>query len=119
MGRALEIDGVESAYLYTNKADTDLSLRCLEQISHKDLHSEHAIIWDRAGFHPDETDEAIAENVTVLKEPAYSPELNSVEKLWDMLCSMRDSAIVLGRTWIIFSIKRPYGSRNLGKVHSE
>ena len=50
MGRALEIDGVESAYLYTNKADTDLSLRFLEQISHKDLHSEHVVIWDRAGF---------------------------------------------------------------------
>ena len=29
--------------------------------------------------------ERIAENMTVLKQPAYSPELNCVEKLWDML----------------------------------
>ena len=91
---ALEIDGDESAYLYTNKADTDLSLCFLEQISQKDPHSEHVVIWDGAGFHPNGTHESIPENVTVIKQPAYSPELNCVEKLWDML---RDG--LCNRSW--------------------
>ena len=82
---ALEVDGEGSVYLYTNKADTDLSLSFLEQISQKDPASEHVVIWDGAGFHPNGTHEGIAANVTVLKQPAYSPELNCVEKLWDML----------------------------------
>jgi transposase len=91
---ALEVDGTESTYLYTDGANTEWSLRFLEQISQKDPSSEHVVIWDGAGFHPNGTDERIPENVTVLKQPAYSPELNCVEKLWDRL---RDG--LCNRTW--------------------
>ena len=82
---ALEVDGTESAYLYTDAADTEVSLSFLEQISRKDPDAEHVVIWDGAGFHPNGNHQGIAENVTVLKQPSYSPELNCVEKLWDML----------------------------------
>jgi transposase len=91
---ALEIDGGESTYLYTDGANTEFSLCFLEQISQKDPASEHVVIWDGAGFHPNGTHERIPENVTVLKQPPYSPELNCVEKLWDML---RDG--LCNRTW--------------------
>ena len=49
---AVEVDGDESAYLYTNGANTEFSLSFLEIISRKDPHSEHVVIWDGAGFHP-------------------------------------------------------------------
>ncbi len=91
---ALEVDGEESAYLYTDGANTEFSLNFLKQISQKDPTSEHVVIWDGAGFHPNGTHEGIPENVTVLKQPPYSPELNCVEKLWDML---RDG--LCNRTW--------------------
>lgn len=82
---ALEVDGTESAYLYTDAADTEVSLSFLEQISRKDPDAEHVVIWDGASFHPNGNHRRIPDNVTVLKQPPYSPELNCVEKLWDML----------------------------------
>ena len=82
---ALEVDGTESAYLYTDAADTEVSLSFLELISAKDPEAEHVAIWDGAGFHPHGNNPRIPENVTVLRQPSYSPELNCVEKLWDML----------------------------------
>jgi transposase len=91
---AVEIDGDESAYLYTEGADTEFSLSFLEQISRKDPDSEHVVIWDGAGFHPFGSHERIPENVTVLRQPPYSPELNCIEKLWDML---RDG--LCNRSW--------------------
>ncbi len=47
-----------------------------------------------AGFHPNGDHDRIPKNVTVLKQPAYSPELNCVEKLWEML---RDG--LCNRSW--------------------
>jgi len=42
----------------------------------------HAVmIWDQAGFHTGK-DLAVPENVTVLRLPPYSPELNPMENLW-------------------------------------
>lgn len=91
---ALEIDGSGSQYLYTDGADTEASLCFLQQISQTDPDSEHLVIWDGAGFHPDSDHKRIPANVTVLKQPPYSPELNCVEKLWDML---RDA--LCNRSW--------------------
>jgi transposase len=48
---------------------------------------EHAVlIWDGAGFHTSRTLK-VPPNVTLLKLPAYSPELNPVENLWHYLKS--------------------------------
>lgn len=91
---ALEVDGSDSAYLYTDCANTDFSVSFLEIISQKDPNCEHVVIWDGAGFHPNGNHESIPANVTVLKQPPYSPELNPVEKLWDML---RDG--LCNRSW--------------------
>lgn len=43
--------------------------------------SQHVVIWDRAGFHPRMGHATIPAGVHVLSLPAYSPELNPVEKI--------------------------------------
>ncbi len=43
------------------------------------------MIWDGAGFHPSDGESGLPANVRLLKLPAYSPELDPVEKLWDVV----------------------------------
>ena len=45
----------------------------------------HVLIQDGAGFHLPENDPRLPANVRIITLPAYSPELNPVEKLWDHL----------------------------------
>jgi transposase len=52
--------------------------------------AHHVILWDGAGFHQlptgqDKEQWPQLEQVHVIKLPAYSPELNPVEKWWDIL----------------------------------
>jgi len=82
---ALQVGGGGSEFLYTNRADGDVSTAFLQQISDRDPYAIHIMIWDGASFHPDNLDPRLPENVVVLRQPPYSPELNPVEKLWDML----------------------------------
>lgn len=91
---ALQVGGGGSEFLYTNRADGDVSTAFLNQISKRDPYAIHIMIWDGASFHPKNMDERIPDNVVVLRQPPYSPELNPVEKLWDML---RDS--LCNRRW--------------------
>lgn len=59
----------------------------LQQFSQTIAAEEHAVmIWDGAGFH---TSGAlrVPDNVTLLRLPAYSPELNPIENLWHYLKS--------------------------------
>ena len=42
------------------------------------------MIWDRAGFHTSHK-VAVPKNVTLIELPAYSPQLNPIEKLWQYL----------------------------------
>lgn len=57
----------------------------LRQIAASDPQAEHVVIWDQAGFHPTANLHSIPARVHPLALPAYSPELNPVEKLWDIL----------------------------------
>ena len=82
---ALQIGGGGSEFLYTNGADGDVSATFLKQISERDPYAIHIMIWDGASFHPQNSDKRIPENVVVLRQPPYSPELNPVERLWDQL----------------------------------
>ncbi len=91
---ALQIGGGGSEFLYTNKADSEMSVAFLEQVSRRDPYAIHIMIWDGAGFHPKNMDARLPENVVVLRQPPYSPELNPVERLWDML---RDE--LCNRSW--------------------
>ena len=42
------------------------------------------LVWDQAGFHKSK-ELCVPENVTIIELPAYSPELNPVETLWEYL----------------------------------
>jgi transposase len=43
------------------------------------------VLWDGAGFHPQDGAAGLPENVRLLPLPPYSPELNPLEGLWDQL----------------------------------
>lgn len=79
---ALEVDGAHgSQALFTSSVNLETSGKFLEQLVASDPASQHVVIWDRAGFHPRNGHEAIPAGVHVLSLPAYSPELNPVEKI--------------------------------------
>ena len=59
----------------------------LAQMSRELPPDVHAVlIWDGAGFHTAGA-VRVPENITLLKLPPYSPELNPVENLWHYLRS--------------------------------
>jgi len=60
----------------------------LEVISHAVLPDNHAaVLIDGAGFHATAKDLVVPSNVTLVTFPAYSPELNPAEKVWQFLKS--------------------------------
>ena len=66
-----------------------MNLECsalfLAQIAGSDPQATHVVMWDGAGFHPSDGESGLPANVRLLKLPAHSPELNPVEKLWDVV----------------------------------
>ena len=79
---ALEVDGAHgSQALFTSSVNLETSGKFLEQLAASDPASQHVVIWDQAGFHPRTGHETIPAGVHVLSLPAYSPELNPVEKI--------------------------------------
>lgn len=91
---ALRVGSGGTEFFYTDHVDQEISLEFLRQISQRDPQAMHAVIWDGTGFHPRNNDARLPENIVLIKRPAYSPELNPVEKLWDQL---RDA--VCNRQW--------------------
>ena len=83
---AVEVGGqnqAEMAYLPTVSKEATKAF--LKQISKADPDSVHVLIWDGAGFHHYDGDPEIPENIRLLRLPGYSPELNPIEKLWDIV----------------------------------
>ena len=66
------------------RADTAMMILFLEHVSQE--FSDYFIVMqvDRAGWH-DADELVIPENIRLILQPAYSPELNPVEHLWDYL----------------------------------
>ena len=60
--------------------------RCfLDQVGQSAPQAMHIVIQDGAGFHPKERAVERPANVRVITRPPYSPELNPIEKLWDVI----------------------------------
>lgn len=58
----------------------------LERIKIQYPAHEHIVVWDGAGFHPKDTShEMIPDSIHIVTLPPYSPELNPIEKLWDLI----------------------------------
>ena len=83
---ALEVDGENKVeLLFAPRVGKDVSQTFLEQISQVDPEALHVVIWDQAGFHPRDGEAHVPSNVKLVSLPAYSPELNPVEQLGDMV----------------------------------
>jgi transposase len=73
--------------LLSPRLNTDVINIFLRQFSKTLPEDEQAVvIWDGASFHASQSLE-VPENVTLLQLPAYSPELNPIENLWNYLKS--------------------------------
>ena len=67
--------------------DTDVINLFLQEFSRQLAPNVQAVlIWDGAAFHTSKS-LVVPENVTLLRLPPYSPELNPVENLWHYLRS--------------------------------
>jgi transposase len=83
---ALEVDGENAAhFLCLPGVSLALSGIFLEQLAASDPQAEHVVIWDQAGFHPDPKLHAVPERIHLLPLPPYSPELNPVEAIGDVI----------------------------------
>jgi len=92
---ALEVGGEGSEFLFTPNLNKEWDMCFLSQISQSDPDSVHIVIGDGAGFHHKTEDESLPSNLHIITLPAYCPELNPVEKLWDIV---KDG--ICNRDWI-------------------
>jgi len=82
------IDPIEgkTVFLQTPTVNLDWTQAFLLQIKKQYPGHEHIVIWDGAGFHPKNSfHEQVPTDVHVVLLPPYSPELNPIEKLWDLI----------------------------------
>ena len=82
---AVDVVSGESEFLLLPSVNLGFSLMFLRQIAERDPEAHHVVIWDNAGFHQRPGDGTLPANVRLLPLPAYSPELNPVEKLWEIV----------------------------------
>ena len=79
------IDGA-TVFLQTPSVNMDWTQAFLEQFQIQYPDYEHIVIWDGAGFHPKESShEKVPDGIHIVTLPPYSPELNPIEKLWDLI----------------------------------
>ena len=83
---ALEVDGENAAeFACLPGVSLELSRLFLERLAARDPEAEHVVIWDQAGFHPDPEIHAVPARIHLLALPPYSPELNPVEVIGDVI----------------------------------
>ena len=82
---ALEVVDGDGVFCYLPTVTLEHTRAHLEQIAKSDSGAEHIVIWDGAGFHHRPGDERIPDRIHLIQLPAYSPELNPIERLWDVV----------------------------------
>jgi transposase len=82
---ALEIGTGKTESLFMPGVGLEVSEVFLRHLAESEPKAEHIVIWDGAGFHQKAGKHALPDRVHVIQLPAYSPELNPIEKLWDVL----------------------------------
>ena len=83
---ALEVDGKNAAeFLMPAGGEPGMSGLFLEHLAASDPQAEHVVIWDQAGFHPDPELHAVPARIHLVPLPPYSPELNPVEAIGDVI----------------------------------
>jgi len=82
---AADIVTGNAEFLHTPTVSLEWTKVFLDQLIATDPEGIHIIIWDRAGYHPTVLTDELAESLRFLPLPAYSPELNPIEPLWDQV----------------------------------
>jgi transposase len=83
---ALEVDGPNAAeFLCLPEVSLEMSDLFLRHLAASDPEAEHIVIWDQAGFHPKPEQHPLPERVHLVSLPPYSPELNPVEAIGDLI----------------------------------
>ena len=83
---ALEVDGENAAeFACLPGVGLELSRLFLERLAARDPGAEHVVIWDQAGFHPQAHLHDVPARIHLLPLPPYSPELNPVEVIGDVI----------------------------------
>lgn len=83
---ALEVDGDNAAeFLCLPGVSLEMSRLFLEHLIARDPEAEHVVIWDQAGFHLNPEKHVIPKGIHLLPLPPYSPELNPVEIIGDLI----------------------------------
>ena len=82
---AFEVSGGASEFLYSPTVNKEADRHFLHQISASDESAMHVVIGDGAGFHHRDGGVELPANLKIITLPAYSPELNPVEKFWDIV----------------------------------
>jgi transposase len=72
-------------FLLTETMDQPHSIHFYRQIGANDPAAIHVLLQDGAGFHLPDGDARLPDNVRIITLPAYSPELNPIEGLWDQI----------------------------------
>ena len=67
------------------RVSLEMSRLFLERLAARDPAAEHVVIWDQAGFHPQSHLHELPAHVHLLPLPPYSPELNPVEIIGDVI----------------------------------
>ena len=83
---ALEVAGAGAAEArFTSSVNLDWSGAFLQQLAAVDPRRYHVVIRDQAGWHQTGPGAGVPERLRLVPLPPYSPELNPVEKLGDLI----------------------------------
>ena len=82
---AFEIHTAKAVLMYLPTVSLECTQLFLEQIVATDEQAIHIVIWDKAGFHHTPNASDVPSHVRLLPLPPYCPELNPMEKLWDIV----------------------------------
>jgi len=92
---AVDIVTGKTEFIYSPTVSLEWSKEFLKQLLSTDPEAIHIILWDNAGFHPEILEGELSESVLFFRYsaererfvpfPAYSPELNPIEPLWNQV----------------------------------
>jgi transposase len=83
---ALDIVDGETVFLQTPSVNMDWTKCFLGEILKAYPGHEHVVVWDGAGFHAKTSEHwSVPKGIHLVALPPYSPELNPIEKLWDLI----------------------------------
>jgi transposase len=82
---AVALGLTRTQFLLAESVDLATEIQFYRQVAQSDPAAMHVMIQDGAGFHLRDGEARLPDNLRIVTLPAYSPELNPVEGLWDQV----------------------------------